>query len=72
MGNFRCVIHGSFSKHLDKIQDAIKVFNAADIEVIAPISTEIVDNNDGFVLFEGEVGQDPRLVELLYIHIYRN
>ena len=67
MGNFRCVIHGSFSKHLDKIQDAIKVFNAADIEVIAPISTDIVDNNDGFVLFEGEVGQDPRLVELLYI-----
>ncbi|MDB5164361.1 MAG: hypothetical protein JWS12_979 [Candidatus Saccharibacteria bacterium] len=65
---FRCIIHGSFSKHFDEIKKAAQKFELAGIEVLAPKSGELVSNTDGFGLFADEEGQDPRLIELLYLH----
>ena len=65
---FRCIIHGSFSKHFDEIRRAAEVFRSAGIEVLAPKDGELKPGPDGFALFDDEVGQDPRLVELLYLH----
>jgi ADP-ribose pyrophosphatase YjhB (NUDIX family) len=66
--NFRCILHGSFSKHFDVIQHVHKLFTDAGIEVLAPKAGELVTYEDGFGLFEDEIGQDPRAVELLYLH----
>jgi len=68
MANIKCIIHGSFSKHFNEIKEASKLFQAAGIEVLAPKQGELVAENNGFVLFEDEKGQDPRLIELLYLH----
>lgn len=65
---FRCVIHGSFSKHFEEIQRVHRLFSSAGIEVLAPKDTELVADDAGFALFEDEVGKDPRLIELLYLH----
>ncbi len=65
---FRCVIHGSFSKHFGEIQKAADLFEAAGVEVLAPKRSELVASRDGFGLFDDEFDQDPRLVELLYLH----
>lgn len=65
---FRCVLHGSFSKHFDKIQQVHRLFTAAGIEVLAPKAGELIAYDQGFGLFEDEIGQDPRAVELLYLH----
>lgn len=65
---FRCILHGSFRKHLPEIVRAKRVFEAAGIEVLAPLEEEIVAEQDGFVKFAGEEAADPRLVELLYLH----
>ena len=67
MTSFRCVIHGSFSKHFDQIKKSMETFNAAGIEVLAPSNGDLVADVDGFSLFENEVGKDPRLIELLYL-----
>ncbi len=68
MTNFRCVIHGSYSKHFDEIQKAIKIFQSAGIDVLAPTQGDLVDEIDGFGLYDGEQSMDPRLVELIYLH----
>jgi 8-oxo-dGTP pyrophosphatase MutT (NUDIX family) len=47
------------------------LFTQAGIEVIAPTSSEIVSEVDGFVLFAGEQQMDPRMIELLYLHNLR-
>ncbi|HRN90670.1 MAG TPA: NUDIX domain-containing protein [Candidatus Saccharibacteria bacterium] len=65
---FSCVIHGSFGKHFSEIQRVHKLFTEAGITVLAPKASELTTSTDGFALFEDEVGQDPRLVELLYLH----
>jgi ADP-ribose pyrophosphatase YjhB (NUDIX family) len=65
---FRCILHGSFTKHFDAIQDAYNTFTAAGIEVLAPKQGELVAFQNDFALFENEQGQDPRLIELLYLH----
>lgn len=65
---FRCVIHGSFSKHFDEIKRTADIFTAAGIEVLAPKQGELVASQNGFALFDDELDQDPRLVELLYLH----
>lgn len=68
MSSFRCVIHGSFSKHFDEIQKAHAIFSAAGIEVLAPKSGNLTGSNNGFALFEEEQDLDPRTIELLYLH----
>lgn len=65
---FRCVLHGSFGKHFDAIRDAHAAFTEAGIEVLAPKMQDFSAEEDGFLLFEDEVGLDPRLVELRYLH----
>lgn len=65
---FRCIIHGSFSKHFDEIKKASELFEHAGIEVLAPKKGELHSSVDGFALFDDEQGQDPRIVELLYLH----
>lgn len=69
--SLRCVIHGSFGKHFAEIQHAANVFRAAGIEVVAPKTGELVDSRNGFALFEDEIDEDPRLVELRYLHHVR-
>jgi ADP-ribose pyrophosphatase YjhB (NUDIX family) len=64
---FRCVIHGSFRRHFAEIRQAISAFEAAGIEVLAPTFEKAAGEKDGFVYFEGEEGQDPRYIELLYL-----
>jgi ADP-ribose pyrophosphatase YjhB (NUDIX family) len=68
MGAIKCIIHGSFSKHFDEIKEASKLFQTAGIDVLAPKQGELVSIENGFSLFEDEEGQDPRLIELLYLH----
>lgn len=65
---FRCVLHGSFRKHFDLIKNVHQVFTHAGIEVLAPRFSDIKSHEGGFVLLEGEEQQDPRMVELLYLH----
>jgi ADP-ribose pyrophosphatase YjhB (NUDIX family) len=65
---FRCVIHGSFSKHFSEIKKVADIFSAAGIEVLAPKQGELIASRDGFALFADETDKDPRLVELLYLH----
>src|SRR5437867_23352 len=68
MSTFKAVIHGSFSKHFDEIKRVHKVFTAAGIEVLAPELLEITNFENGFALLDGQEGQDPRMIELLYLH----
>lgn len=68
MTKFRCVIHGSFSKHFDEIQRVHKLFTQNGIEVLAPKNSELITQTNGFALFEDEANLDPRLVELQYLH----
>ena len=63
----QCVLHGSFRKHFDVIQEVHELFTRAGIEVVAPKKSELVSFKDGFALLEGEENQDPRLIELLYL-----
>ncbi len=67
MSQFQCIIHGSFSKHFAEIKQAAELFTAAGVEVLAPKKGELVAADNGFALFEDEIGQDPRLIELLYL-----
>jgi 8-oxo-dGTP pyrophosphatase MutT (NUDIX family) len=66
--NFCCIIHGSFSKHFAEIKKTAAIFSAAGIEVLAPKQGELVASHEGFALYDDEIGQDPRLIELLYLH----
>jgi ADP-ribose pyrophosphatase YjhB (NUDIX family) len=67
-GKFRCVIHGSFSKHFNQISEVHNTFTKAGIEVLAPKMGNLTNSKNGFQLFEDEIGQDPRLIELIYLH----
>lgn len=66
--NRRCIIHGSFTKHFAEIQRVHQLFTAAGIEVLAPKAMELTSSVDGFALFDDEIGKDPRLIELEYLH----
>lgn len=63
-----CILHGSFGKHFDEIKRVHKIFTDAGIRVLAPKLQEFAHAKDGFLLFEDEIYQDPRMVELLYLH----
>lgn len=71
MTKFSCIIHGSFSKHFSEIKQAARIFTEAGIEVLAPKQSELVAVDNGFALFEDEIGKDPRLVELEYLQKLR-
>lgn len=64
----RCVLHGSFGKHFDTIKEVRDVFIRAGIDVLAPLDEEITSFENGFALFRGEEGLDPRQIELQYLH----
>ena len=65
---FRCIFHGSFRKHYSEIQRAHAIFAKAGIEVIAPEVSEIKEVKNGFAVLESDRHDDPRLIELLYLH----
>jgi ADP-ribose pyrophosphatase YjhB (NUDIX family) len=68
----RCVVHGSFRRHLPEIRRTIALFEAAGIEILAPHLTDTTQEKNGFVTCEGEEDQDPRSIELLYLsHLKR-
>lgn len=64
----RCVIHGSFRKHFSAIQYVRELFEQAGVQVLAPKAMQIASTTGGFALFEDELQQDPRLIELRYLH----
>ncbi len=64
---FRCILLGSFGKHFEEIRRVHGVFTNAGIEVLAPKMLKFTSEQDGFLLFEDEKNQDPRLVELIYL-----
>lgn len=64
---FRCVVHGSFGRHMPQIRSAIKTFARENINVLAPRSSEITAINGSFLLLEDEETLDPRYVELRYL-----
>lgn len=47
------------------------MFASAGIEVVSPKKAELVSVENGFTFLEGEENQDPRLIELLYLHNLR-
>lgn len=69
---FRCVIHGSFSKHFAEIKHASEIFSQAGIAVLAPKNTDITAVENGFAYFAGEEQEDPRFIELRYLHNVKN
>jgi ADP-ribose pyrophosphatase YjhB (NUDIX family) len=72
VGQFRCVIHGSFRRHFELIQETVQTFQQTGIEVLAPALKQVIGADEGFVLLEGEEGRDPRLIELEYLqHLKR-
>ena len=68
MPKMQCILHGSFRRHFELIREVHDIFTAVGIEVVAPQKADLVAVKDGFALFEGEENQDPRLIELLYLH----
>lgn len=66
--SFRCVLHGSFRKHFDLIKETHRIFTEAGIEVLAPRMADITSFEKGFAFLAGEENNDPRMVELLYLH----
>ena len=65
---FKCIIHGSFSKHHDEIIRVRSIFEAAGIEILAPKAGELAMAPDGFARFPDEHAHDARLIELHYLH----
>lgn len=68
MSQVRCVLHGSFRKYFPEIQAIHKLFTAAGIEVLAPTMSEIKSLENGFAILESDIAEDPRMIELLYLH----
>lgn len=64
----KCIVHGSFSKHFEEIRKTCAILTKAGVQVLAPKAGDLIDNKDGFALFEDEEGLDPRYIELLYLH----
>lgn len=49
------VICGSFNKHLNKISSLINVLENKGIKILSPKNTLVIDNRDGFVIFENDL-----------------
>ncbi|MBQ4597486.1 MAG: hypothetical protein IJB12_03715 [Methanocorpusculum sp.] len=49
------VICGSFNRHLNKISSLIDVLENKGIKILSPKNTLVVDNKDGFVIFENDL-----------------
>lgn len=62
------MIHGSFGKHFPEIQRVHKLFTDTGITVLAPKASDLIDSSSDFALFADEIDQDPRLIELNYLH----
>ena len=68
-----CLLHGSMRKHLQQMYKAYEVFRRFGIEVTPDLSRNVISGQDDFVLFDGEKGLVPSLVEGRYLqNIYRN
>ncbi len=63
-----CVLHGSFRRHFQEIQRIHRIFTEAGIRVLAPSVSEIAEIRDGFALLAGDTDEDPRMIELRYLH----
>lgn len=62
-----CVVHGSFRKYPDLIQEVCASLRHAGVEILAPKASMITSFDGGFALFAGEEGQDPRIIEGEYL-----
>lgn len=66
--NFRCVLHGSFRKHFQKIKKIHRLFSENGIEVLTPAMSEISKIENGFAVLAADQETDQRMIELLYLH----
>lgn len=53
----KVVISGSFRKHLQDINQALKNFNKSEVKVLAPQTAEVINNKGGFVFIATD---DPK------------
>jgi ADP-ribose pyrophosphatase YjhB (NUDIX family) len=53
---------------LEEIRRVTHLFSRAGIDVLAPSLASVANQEDGFVRFEGEERDDPRVIELRYLH----
>lgn len=64
----RCVIHGSFRKNWEEIEQASYIFQKSGITVLAPKTGRPEVVQDGFAVFADEHGRDRREIEIEYLH----
>ncbi|MEK7559678.1 MAG: hypothetical protein AAB522_00030, partial [Patescibacteria group bacterium] len=63
----KCILHGSFRKHFEKIKKAHSAFTFWGINVVAPEFSEIAGEKEGFLFLDSDESEDPRMIELLYL-----
>lgn len=63
-----CVLHGSYGRNLGAIHEAATILESTGlIKIIEPTDFDVVGYEDGFPLFVGQEGLDPREIELRFL-----
>jgi len=68
MPNINCIIHGSFGKHLDLMEEIAAYFGKNGINVVAPKFSKVTGKTGGFIHLRTDVSQDPIQQELEYLN----
>lgn len=68
----RAVLSGSFRRGALELRAAFGALRDAGCLVLSPASVEFVDEVEGFVLSEGELGQEPARIEAKHIDALRS
>src|SRR3989344_2176868 len=64
---FRCLLHGSYRRHYEAIQQAGTIFAQAGITVLAPTLAPVTHIKEGFAYLATDQEKDQRLLELLFL-----
>lgn len=56
---YKTVISGSFNKHLHEIGNALENFKKAEVNVLAPLVTKVMDHAEDFVFLETDNPEKP-------------
>lgn len=65
----KVVICGSFNKHLPYIAELIKLLQRKGIQVLSPLSTEVVDIEGDFVLFKDDIIENHNTWAVEELHL---
>ena len=66
-GEIKCVLHGSFRKDYDKIQETAEILKWAGVDVLAPNLSPIIGEKNGFAILADDQSTSPVETELLYL-----